>query len=213
MYTEDILTIPWREDSKYIPLIEGLVEKGWHKQDAFLPLRLVAALKAEMDGLGNTQLMPAGVGKGRQHRYAERIRQDKTYWLEGDTSAQKAFFYIAEQLRCYLNRELFLGLFDFEAHYSLYAPGAYYKKHLDVFRNDDLRHISTVYYLNEDWQADKGGELILYCPEEDRVLERIIPQAGTIVLFISNRFPHEVLPAVAPRYSIAGWYRVNNTTR
>ncbi|GAA75971.1 SM-20-related protein [Pseudoalteromonas sp. BSi20480] len=37
----------------------------------------------------------------------------------------------------------------------------------------------------------------------------ISPEAGTLVLFESERFVHEVLPAVDNRYSIAGWFRKN----
>jgi SM-20-related protein len=37
----------------------------------------------------------------------------------------------------------------------------------------------------------------------------IKPTAGTLVLFESERFVHEVLPAADKRYSIAGWFRKN----
>ncbi|MEJ2425981.1 MAG: 2OG-Fe(II) oxygenase, partial [Candidatus Thiodiazotropha sp.] len=33
---------------------------------------------------------------------------------------------------------------------------------------------------------------------------------GQTVIFLSERFPHEVIPAQRDRYTIAGWYRVNN---
>jgi SM-20-related protein len=33
-----------------------------------------------------------------------------------------------------------------------------------------------------------------------------------VVIFLSERIPHEVLPATRDRYSIAGWFRVNATT-
>jgi SM-20-related protein len=32
---------------------------------------------------------------------------------------------------------------------------------------------------------------------------------GTLVVFLSDRFPHEVRQASRLRYSIAGWFRVN----
>jgi SM-20-related protein len=43
------------------------------------------------------------------------------------------------------------------------------------------------------------------------VIEKVVPQMGTLVVFLSERFPHEVLPAHADRYSIAGWFRVNTS--
>lgn len=212
MYIDNALPpVQWPDQSSYSAIAGGLLEKGWHKQEAFLPFELMSALKMEIDRLSHTELTPAGIGKGRAHRLAKKVRRDKTCWLNGNTEPQKDFFNIAEQLRLYLNRELFLGLFDFEAHYAVYAPGAFYRKHLDVFRDESARRISSVYYLNEDWQEFDGGELVLYHPEENRVLERIAPRAGTLVTFISNRFYHEVLPARTLRYSIAGWYRVNTS--
>ena len=34
-----------------------------------------------------------------------------------------------------LNRDLFLGLEDFESHFAMYPPGAFYLKHVDRFRD------------------------------------------------------------------------------
>ena len=33
------------------------------------------------------------------------------------------------------------------------------------------------------------------------------PAAGTLVVFMSGDFPHEVLPASRERLSLTGWYR------
>ena len=52
---------------------------------------------------------------------------------------------------------------------------------------------------------------LLYEPEGGRVLERVCPAAGTMVIFLSEEFPHEVLPATQDRYSIAGWFRINSS--
>jgi len=40
----------------------------------------------------------------------------------------------------------------------------------------------------------------------------VLPQLGTLVVFLSEEFPHEVLAAQRDRYSIAGWFRVNSST-
>jgi SM-20-related protein len=39
----------------------------------------------------------------------------------------------------------------------------------------------------------------------------LLPTYGTLVVFLSDEFPHEVLKAHRDRYSIAGWFRVNTT--
>ena len=38
------------------------------------------------------------------------------------------------------------------------------------------------------------------------------PSFGSVAIFLSEEFPHEVLPATRDRYSIAGWFRVNTST-
>ena len=43
-------------------------------------------------------------------------------------------------------------------------------------------------------------------------LAKVAPKAGTLICFESERFPHEVLAAGSTRYSIAGWFRKNNSS-
>jgi SM-20-related protein len=114
-----------------------------------------------------------------------------------------------ETLRINLNRHLFLGLFDYECHYAYYPPGAFYRKHVDAFKGDTNRILSAVLYLNPIWEPQDGGELVLYSNQEE-LLESILPSYGKLVLFLSQDFPHEVLPVSKSRYSIAGWFRVNS---
>ena len=73
--------------------------------------------------------------------------------------------------------------------------GAFYKKHLDAFKGTNSRILSTVLYLNPGWLAGDGGELVLYHPVSDEVLEVVTPDFGKMVIFLSEEFPHEVLPA------------------
>src|SRR5690606_23717683 len=111
-----------------------------------------------------------------------------------------------------LNERLFLGLDFYEPHYAHYAPGAAYARHRDAFVGQRNRIISTVLYLNADWQEADGGELLVYDEAATTVLERVRPVGGTLVVFISERLPHEVLPARRSRYSIAGWFRQRSGT-
>ena len=62
--------------------------------------------------------------------------------------------------------------------------------------------------MNRDWQPDDGGALVIYDPaNEQRELQRIQPEFGTLVLFASERFPHEVLPTRRQRLSLTGWLK------
>lgn len=110
-----------------------------------------------------------------------------------------------ESLRIAMNRRLFLGLEDFESHFALYPPGAFYLKHLDRFRDDDRRMVSAVLYLNQAWLPEHGGHLRMYL--EDRGDYDVLPTGGCLVVFLSGEIPHEVLPATRDRLSLTGWFR------
>ena len=66
--------------------------------------------------------------------------------------------------------------------------------------------VSAVIYLNADWPADAGGELVIY--DADNVPRlTLAPDGGTLVLFMSDETPHEAKRATRERWSIAGWFR------
>jgi SM-20-related protein len=113
-----------------------------------------------------------------------------------------------EALRLALNNTLWLGLFSFDAHYALYPPGAFYRRHRDQFRgsaaSSDVRVISCAIYLNENWTLADGGALRIYDGQRAR---EVPPAAGTLVCFLSERFEHEVLPATRERLALTGWFR------
>lgn len=108
-------------------------------------------------------------------------------------------------IRKELNYRLFLGLRDLETHFCRYPRGGFYKKHLDNFRGQERRRVTSVLYLNESWRQGEGGELVMY-DLQDNKLFTVEPLAGRMVFFISEDFPHEVLPTQKKRESIAGWF-------
>jgi SM-20-related protein len=89
----------------------------------------------------------------------------------------------------------------------MYPEGTFYKRHLDVFKNDTKRKLSIVCYLNdENWQPEFGGELVIYKPEEDI---KIYPLKGRVVIFESQILEHEVKPVYRKRFSITGWLKTS----
>ena len=114
----------------------------------------------------------------------------------------------AQGLREYLNRELFLGLSYYESHFAIYDKGDFYEKHLDAFANSKNRVVTTVYYLNDNWKEGDGGELVLYNLNDEKI-QTLNPIENTLVVFMSEKFPHEVLPVNKRRRSIAGWFRID----
>ena len=118
----------------------------------------------------------------------------------------QAFMRWMEGLRVSLNRDLFLGLDSFEAQYAHYPIGASYGTHVDRHRHSNARVVSAVIYLNADWPADAGGELVIY-DEHNVPRLTLAPDGGTLVLFMSDETPHEAMKATRERWSIAGWFR------
>jgi len=150
----------------------------------------------------------AGIGRKQRQQLNTRIRTDKTLWFSTQNDAQAEYLALMDDLRTIINQTFYLGLFDYECHFAKYEQGDFYKKHLDAFRGRSNRVFTSVCYLNS---VEEAGELIIYEKETNRVLEKILPKKSTLVLFESERFPHEVLAAQSTRYSIAGWFRKNNS--
>ncbi len=153
----------------------------------------------------------AGVGRGNELAIREDVRTDHVMWLRDEeiTDCQQAFLGRLEELRLELNRNLFLGLMDFEGHYAVYPEGGFYKPHLDRHRQSMDRLVTVILYLNPDWQEGDGGELRLWTTPGEKEGEHVVvpPQLGTLVCFLAGDFWHEVLPAMKTRASITGWFR------
>ena len=185
-----------------------LAERGWLVLPEFLPPAEVAALRQELFALRAAgAFRPAAVS--RQHRLAPAIRSDLIHWIEEDEAgkATRAWFSRLEQLRRTFNRVAYLGLMELEAHFAIYEAGAHYARHLDRFRDDGRRVVTTILYLNEDWRPQDGGALRLWLDEDGREEPiDVLPAGGTLVLFLSGRFWHEVLPARRARLSLTGWF-------
>ena len=149
-------------------------------------------------------LARAAVGRAGTRALRDDIRGDTTLWLDDPRCGDAARDYLQrlDALRVALNRRLFLGLAEVEAHYAAYPPGAGYARHRDRFRDDDARVVSLVSYLNPAWRPGDGGELRLFFDDGDVA---ITPREGS-VCFLSE-IEHEVLPAQRERFSIAAWMR------
>lgn len=158
----------------------------------------------------HNDLTQAGIGREQQHQLNETIRSDETRWLDPLNPIDQAYLNHMADFRLAMNQRLFLGLFDYEAHYAHYPTGAFYKRHLDAFKGESNRVLTTVMYLNPFWQTHDGGQLQIYDLQDDSLIVSVEPEMGTFVVFLSEQFPHEVLPAKRDRYSIAGWFRVQD---
>ncbi|MDP5032355.1 MAG: 2OG-Fe(II) oxygenase [Paraglaciecola sp.] len=192
-------------------IADGLTADGYVLFEDFLTPVLAQALLQEMQSFSELAFKPAAIGRDNLQQLNETVRSNSLHWLDGNTFVQNAYLAIMEQLRIGINRRLFMGLFDFECHYSHYRRGDFYKRHLDAFKGESNRVLSTVLYLNPDWCKKDEGELILYSDKQVSPLLMVEPKFNHCIIFLSDVFPHEVLVTQSDRYSIAGWFRINGS--
>jgi len=204
-------------ESLFELIANDIVDKGISIRPYALPESLTALLLQHITELPDENFKRAGIGRAKDHIINDFIRTDEICWITGNSDAGSAWVKWAGSLQDYLNKRLFLGLFSFESHFSHYAKGDFYKKHKDAFKGEGNRVLSVVVYLNPNWSADDGGELVIYDQQAssstliDDSKITVTPSFGTVVVFLSEEFPHEVLPALRDRYAIAGWFRLNTS--
>lgn len=152
-------------------------------------------------------LKQAGIGRKNNFHIEQSIRSDEISWFDENNlnESQKIFLDSTKKLKDEINQRFYLGLSEFEVHFALYSANAFYKRHLDQHKNQDTRVITLISYLNENWKKEDGGELKLYLKNGKTI--SVLPQAGTVVCFMSAEFEHEVLPAKRERASLTGWFR------
>lgn len=205
---------PFVEPAERLANVTGtLSSRGWTVVPDFLDATVVAGLREEAAARkAGGRFRPAAIGRASRVALEPEIRSDRLSWIEPDdrVGAVNAYLMAMEGLRQTMNRQLYLGLFNLEAHFASYPPGAAYTRHVDRFRDGNERILSSVFYLNEAWRPEDGGCLRMYLPGADdrgETVRDVRPQGGTLVIFLSDRIPHEVLPANRERLSIAGWFR------
>lgn len=186
-------------------LIDALATDGYYIWDDFLSEDEVTQLR---DCIPDNW-KKARIGRNDDVTRIESIRSDKIQWLK-PAMGQPLANYLSkmEEIRQEVNRHFFLGLFEYEAHFAKYEKGDFYQKHLDCFKGNENRRLTTVFYMNESWSEEDAGELVVY-DLNDKEIATIPPRGGRLLVFLSEQFPHEVLPTNAERFSIAGWFRIN----
>ncbi|KZY39444.1 2OG-Fe(II) oxygenase, partial [Oleiphilus sp. HI0043] len=193
-------------------IAQDLIQTGCSINEGAIPQALADALAQEVKGLASEKFKKAGIGREQDFVRNETVRSDEIAWISEETEAGKAWLEWASQLQSYMNRRLYLGLFSFESHFAHYSAGDFYQRHLDAFKGQSNRTLTLVAYFNKDWTQEDGGELVVYKDQDDQEGQKVLPSFATLVVFLSEEFPHEVLPAKKDRYSIAGWFRVNTSS-
>lgn len=192
-------------------LAENIAARGYSIHTNALPDGLSQKLWDLQQSIPSGGYREAGVGRREELKVDKLIRNDRISWIDGTTSAGAEWERWAASLQAFLNARLYLGLSSFESHFSCYSNGGYYQKHQDAFSGQDNRILSIVSYLNSGWTKLDAGELVLFTGENCDEPIIVTPQFGTLVAFMSEEVPHEVLMTNCDRYSIAGWFRLNGS--
>jgi SM-20-related protein len=193
-------------------VIENIAQQGYAVIEQFMSHKEIASLAKQakiLHSTGNMHRAKTGISKVEN----STLRGDFIHWIEADEASEAVMAYLntMTDLQQAINQAFFLGLFELESHFAIYPPGAGYQKHLDQFIGKEERKISCILYLNEGWHHEDGGQLRMYLDKKDeRRFMDINPQAGTLVVFLSSDFLHEVLPATRERISLTGWFRTRS---
>lgn len=192
-------------------MIEDLYERGWSVQQHFMSFEYLSELLNEANLFWqNGKFHKAQIGSGTNKTLRPEIRSDHILWLQENnlTELQQVYWNRMFSLQSSLNEAFYLGLNDFEAHFAVYPPDSFYKKHLDQFKRVKERFISCILYLNENWSSSFGGQLRIYPTEsDDQSYFDILPEFGTFVCFRSDLIYHEVLKSSKTRFSLTAWHK------
>ncbi len=196
-------------ETQIVEIADALAATGLHFLENALPNPRIARWRARALALHREgALQPARVGRAQGRKIAPHVRSDTIAWLDAQSENADdldALDFVGT-LRRGINERLYLSLDHAECHFALYPPGGHYTKHLDRHRDNDARVISFVFYLNEAWQTEWGGQLKIF-DNKDNLLRVVEPRGGTLVLFRSEQFPHEVIACSQNRISLTGWLR------
>ena len=193
--------------AKFEELVAGFLTGNIGISDDFLNAPLAAALQQNLLRLKrDSRLVAAGTGNAPVKDKNQKIRGDRTSWLNTETKniAEMEFLDTISQFMSYLNTTCYTGLNACEFHYALYEKGTYYHRHKDQLRNDNNRKYSMISYLNENWTEDDGGQLIIHHEETTR---SIMPNNRRAAFFQSDVLEHEVAIANRSRMSVTGWLK------
>jgi SM-20-related protein len=194
-------------EAKFEELIEGFITGNVGISESFLSVSLSAALQQNLLRLKrDSRMEAAGIGNAHVKDKNQKIRGDKTSWLDTATKnpAEMEFLDTINQFMAHLNKTCFTGLNACEFHYALYEKGTFYSKHKDQLRNDNNRKFSMISYLNENWLDTDGGQLIIH---QNETTQEIMPNNQKAIFFQSDVIEHEVAIARRPRMSITGWLK------
>lgn len=197
---------------------------GFAWQDNMLPEEAARSLLQEAQALPADTLKPAGMSTSVAKWHDQTVRGDAIGWvpLEPTSSAfaslhatpawaryRSMLAQVVEVLNCASRRAHGTGAEELRVPDKVmlahYPAGARYVRHSDVSPAVSHRRVTSILYLNADWEPSHGGELLLHAPESLPL--PVAPQQGRLLLFRSQ-LEHEVCMTHRPRWALTAWLSV-----
>lgn len=180
--------------------------RGYQVVDHFLDQEDTRRIGEYIENLFlSNQMKKAGIGKESTFEVNKELRGDFIQWVNPEETIPQVELFLSrlKELMSELNRNFYLGIRDFEAHFTRYPEGTRYVAHSDRHAKGSTRVVSFVFYLNENWTEEDGGQLRIF--QEDGTSADIAPEFGRLAFFLSDKL-HEVLTTNRVRRSITGWW-------
>ena len=195
--------------------IHALDERGWFLRDGVLGHPASTGVHDAVEALAAAgRLRPAGLSRGAAYRVDAAARGDAIAWVEPDGVPLElaALWAVFLALRDALNRDVYLGLDRVEVQVARYpGGGTAYNRHRDAFParpgGHPNRRVTAIYYANPGWCPEDGGALRLHGVESPT---DVAPVLDRLLVFLSERVEHEVLPVRVPRSAVTAWFRARD---
>lgn len=179
-------------------LLDEFTDNGFMVIDHCFDLNFCYALQQES---GVIEYQEAHLTHGER---LTDIRGDSTRWIDEACPIGMQYLQAIEDLGKFFNQTLYTGIRHAEAHYARYPAGFGYQWHSDNPQGRDERVISAVFYLNDHWGEQDGGEILVIDKHGNQ--QKLMPQGNRLVIFDSN-LQHQVEITHRERFSIATWLR------
>ena len=195
--------------------IHALDTRGWFLRDGVLGRPASVGVHDAVEALAAAgRLHPAGLSRGAAYRVDAAVRGDAIAWIDPEEVPLELteLWATFHALRNALNREAYLGLDRVEVQVARYpGGGAAYDRHRDAFTTPPggrpNRRVTAIYYANPAWVPEDGGAIRLHGVEGPTDLAPVLDR---LLVFLSERVEHEVLPARAPRRAVTAWFRAQD---
>lgn len=207
--------------------LKELATKDYVIIEDFLPEELQQCLRQDVQNLRKEGYFKiARIGQDATNILNRQIREAQTCFIGGkrdipNSDARSQLISILERTGQYLSDDPILQSPTLDENlsellYAYYPQGGFYRRHRDAILGSAsvLRTYSLLLYLNKDWQGTDGGYLRMHMDSGGDELPEgevpnyidVAPKGGTLVLFDSEKVPHEVLDTNSERLAVVGWY-------